>query len=326
MNETREIDRLKEQIRECRKLPTLPGVAAQLVQYCFEPDAELGEIARILGHDPALSAKVLKVVNSPFYGLRKQVTTLSHAVALLGFNSIRTLALSFSLVRGLRRNGRGGFDYAHYWRRSVLSGAAARALGLANDLENPEELLLAGLLQDIGLLALQEVLSEEYGCLVKQSAGDHILLQRLEMEHLGVDHAQVGGWLAEMWQLPEVFQISLCCSHDPDRMEVPEELLSMVQCVSLSGWIADIWMDDQPLRAYRQALQQTHSILGMEQEAFESVLASIDEFLPNLSVLFDIRLGGFSSVKQVVRFVKEQSESPSPIDSASLSKNSSLTA
>ena len=118
---------LKLRLAQCETLPSLPGVAMELLQQFREPEVDLKKTAEIIQQDPALTATVLRFVNSAAFGLRREVASLSHAISLLGLNAIRTLALSFSLVRGLRRTDKAGFDYMRFWQRSLLSAMAARA-------------------------------------------------------------------------------------------------------------------------------------------------------------------------------------------------------
>ncbi|MFQ5738578.1 MAG: HDOD domain-containing protein [Acidobacteriota bacterium] len=297
---------LKRRIQGCRTLPTLPGIALQLLQHCREGEIDLRKTAEVMGRDPALCAKVLKFVNSPLYGLRREVTTLSHAVSLLGFNSIRTLALSFSLVRGLRRHDRHGFDFDRFWRRSILSGAAARAFGVFEGAAIREELFLLGLLQDIGMLALQAVLPGSYVQILDQSKGDHERLQELEEVELGVDHSEVSAWLAEMWQLPQVFPITLRCSHDIARSGVPEDLTPTIRYVALSGYLADVWLSGDKELAYQRARDCAGSVLGMGSEAFRSVFSLVNDFMPSLSALFEVGAEDTETITQILEDAKEQ--------------------
>ncbi len=117
-----------DRLTNCKTLPSLPGIALQIVELCRQEDGELSELGAVMSRDPALVSEVFKVLNSAFYSLNHDVRTISHAVALLGTNSVRALALSFSLLRGLREN-----DVHHelprFWRRSLISAVAARELG-----------------------------------------------------------------------------------------------------------------------------------------------------------------------------------------------------
>src|SRR4029078_2007118 len=149
-----------QKLEQYSTLPTLPAVGIRVLQLCQSDDLDLAQIAATIGKDPALSAMVLRLVNSPVFGLRNEVRTVPHALALLGLNAVRTLALSFSLVRDLRKSQQTGL--ATYWKRSIISAGPGRELGVALKFPAPDEAFLAALLQDIGSLALGRVAGKEY--------------------------------------------------------------------------------------------------------------------------------------------------------------------
>ena len=122
-------DKLQRRLEACRTLPTVPAVALQILNLCQDEEVGIGKISRVLAGDPALCAEVLKFANSASYGARCQVTTLERAVTLLGINATLSLSLSFSFVRGLRKHDKTGFDHNSFWRRSAVTGEAARVIG-----------------------------------------------------------------------------------------------------------------------------------------------------------------------------------------------------
>ena len=235
---------VQERLKNCQTLPSLPGVALQILQLCEGEHPDLIKMTEVISQDPALTLHMLKLVNSPFYGLRREVHTISHALSLLGANSVRTLALSFSLVQGLRRDDSEGRELPNYWRRSLISGVASRALGDWAQLPQIEELFLVSLLQDVGMLALRESFPETYANLVEESHGQHETLLQLEKEKLECDHGEVSSWLARQWHLPEIYELGLRFSHDLDPSKVPEGSLSFIKFVALSGLLADIWVSE----------------------------------------------------------------------------------
>src|SRR3954452_14421116 len=117
---------LQEQILACDTLPTLPSAAVRLLEVLRNDQVDVGDISKIISRDPALSAKILRTVNSPMYGVTHRVSTLSQAVVLLGLQSVKTLALGFSLTLNLRNEG--GFKHLDYWRRSMYAATAARVI------------------------------------------------------------------------------------------------------------------------------------------------------------------------------------------------------
>src|SRR5262245_29319285 len=112
---------LKERLERCASLPTLPALAMRVLSLCQDEDLNLPEIARAIGMDPALSAKILRIANSPLSGLRTEVKSIPHALTLLGVNTVKTLALSFSLANNLQKSAGKNLDYKYYWKRSILS-------------------------------------------------------------------------------------------------------------------------------------------------------------------------------------------------------------
>jgi diguanylate cyclase (GGDEF)-like protein len=297
---------LKVQLKQCKNLPSLPGVAFELLKQFRGPEVNLGETADIIQKDPALAAAMLRFVNSPAFGVRREITSVTHAISLLGLNAIRTLALSFSLVRGLRRTDEEGFDYARFWQRSLLSAIAARCLGTAKGAVDREGLFLAGLLQDIGMLALQVLVPERYGELNRLAGGDHTKLYELEQETLGADHAVVGSWLAEVWEIPELYQSLILGSHDPERVEVTEELGLSLECVVLSGWFAEIWLDQSAAMIHLKSRAWMHLMAGMQSEELQAIATDMHKLMEDFPTLFEIEVGNCEKADEILLEARDQ--------------------
>lgn len=283
---------LIQRIKNCKTLPAIPALPLQVLQMCRSEDADIKKMGDLISNDPTFVAKVLNVANSSFYGgSRHKVTTVTQAITLLGMNSIATLAFCFSLYRDLRRHGASGFDHNQYWRRSLLSSVSGRVIGTWAKIIDCEEIFLAALLQDIGSLVLSETHTDVYGTIMTQAEKNHTRLQELEREKIGADHSEVGAWLAENWQLPELLQAAIRCSHDPLEMDVPEEFMAVVKTVAFSGRLADIWCDPQTEQATEAAAIAAQSMLGMEYQELEACLDSIANGFLEMSGIFQIDLG-----------------------------------
>ena len=291
---------VQERLKNCQTLPSLPGVALQILQLCEGEHLDLIKMTEVISQDPALTLHMLKLVNSPFYGLRREVHTISHALSLLGANSVRTLALSFSLVQGLRRDDSEGRELPNYWRRSLISGVASRALGDWAQLPQIEELFLVSLLQDVGMLALRESFPETYANLVEESHGQHETLLQLEKEKLECDHGEVSSWLARQWHLPEIYELGLRFSHDLDPSEVPEGSLSFIKFVALSGLLADIWVSEDTAGATNRAKAAVSESTRMSGEDLQSILERIAETQEEASSIFEISLGSPESTRSIL--------------------------
>src|ERR1700691_2980647 len=154
---------LIKKIQQCPNLPSLPTIAVQVLDLSGKPNIDIAEIARVISKDPALSSKILRTVNSSFYGRSQNIGTVSHALVILGLQSVKTLVLGFSLVTTLSKNKSKGFKHVQFWRRSLHAATAARTIAIKLNFVQQEEAFLGALLQDIGMLVLDQVLGEQYG-------------------------------------------------------------------------------------------------------------------------------------------------------------------
>src|SRR5436309_7775577 len=161
-------DQLVNRIKQCPNLPSLPAIAVQVLDLTQKADVDIAEIARIISKDPALSSKILRTVNSSFYGRSQYVSTISHSLVILGLQSVKTLVLGFSLVTNLSKTPPLGFKHITYWRRSIYAATAARTIAAKMGLVQQEEAFLASLLMDIGMLVMDQVFGEEYGAVHQQ--------------------------------------------------------------------------------------------------------------------------------------------------------------
>jgi two-component system cell cycle response regulator len=141
---------LLSRIQQCPTLPSLPSIAIQVLDLAQHEEVDIAEIARVISKDAALSSKILRTVNSSFYGRSQSVSQISQALVILGLQSVKTLVLGFSLVTTLKQSNPGGFSHLDYWRRSIYGATAARVLATTIDVVQTEECFLVGLLQDCG--------------------------------------------------------------------------------------------------------------------------------------------------------------------------------
>lgn len=276
---------LEATLLHCRNLPSPPGVALQIIALAQDPTATLNAAAQTIGVDPALSARLLRVANSPLYATRRRAETLPQAMAMLGLNAALSLALGFSLVHGLRDGNGAAAQQEQIWRRSVLAAMAARLLGQQTNLKRGEMLMLAGLLQDIGRLALLKAMPETYAALCAEAADNDALLT-LERAHFDADHAEVGAWLARRWQLPDYLVDAIAQSESEPAQE------PFLRCIQASGAVADLWLaaaDPSP-DARQQALSRVMTLTGHDREALDELLSLMSAAMQEISALFEVRI------------------------------------
>jgi diguanylate cyclase (GGDEF)-like protein len=290
---------LLEKVAQCRSLPSMPSIAVEVLELAQSDDVDLGAMAKVIERDPALTTKLLRTVNSSFYARSKSVSTLSQAVVILGLQSVKTLVLGFSLTGALVRGESKGFDHMLYWKRSIYSATAARVIAKKMKLVQAEEIFLAALLSDIGMLALAETLGDEYGKLCAQ-AKSHADLPALEKAQLGADHGEVGRWLCQQWKLPPVLSGPIGAHHDPST-ETDPNVLSMTEAVSLGSRCGDVFVDAQAMNAITDARTRLAAQLDISVEEADNVLKEIGEQTNETARLFDINLGTTADYQAVVK-------------------------
>jgi len=288
---------LERRILSCPTLPSLPAAALELLRLCREADLDLQKVAQALSRDPALAARTLKVANSAATGWGA-VTTLPRAVTLLGANTVLSVCLTFALVRNRRGGDAGGFGYEAFWRRALYAAISARAVAERCGLDR-DEAFLGGLLQDIGALALAETMRHEYGEVWTAARGMHSRLAALERRRWGVSHDEVSHLLARSWNLPETLRESTRHSHELPPGPQPRPV-RLVECVYVSGLIADVWLHPHPADAVYDALDAVRTQLGMDVDAFSSILARVASITPEVEADLEVSLSSDAQTEKVL--------------------------
>jgi putative nucleotidyltransferase with HDIG domain len=196
-------------------LPTLPVVFSRLVDLLSDETSSAQAIGDVVGADPALSAKLLRLANSPYYGIPARVETISRAVTIIGVKELYSLALTVSVIYAFKDIPYQLVDMAGFWRHSVTCGVICRAIAELKGLSGRETLFVAGLLHDIGRLLLYQHAPVHAKSVLARARRSGTLLSQAEKEVMGLDHAEIGGQVLRRWRFPERLQDIIQCHHDP---------------------------------------------------------------------------------------------------------------
>jgi putative nucleotidyltransferase with HDIG domain len=183
-----------------KNLPTIPTVLAKIIALTDAEAANGKELVNVVEHDQSLTSKILRLANSAFFGQSRRVATIPRAVVLLGFSTVRNLALSVKVWETLG-NGVARAHVEELWAHAVAVAVASRTLTKRLRAGDPDEAFTAGLLHDVGRLVIALRLREHYWQTVG-GAGERGPVETLEAATYGVDHAEVGAWMLEAWSLP----------------------------------------------------------------------------------------------------------------------------
>jgi putative nucleotidyltransferase with HDIG domain len=207
---------LKRFIAKIEDLPTLPRTVLRITEFINDPRASANDLARIITDDQVLTARLLKLVNSSFYGFQQRISTVTDAILMVGFDAIRSLLLTTSVFDLFpSRTTRSRRDQEMLWDHSLACAVGAKAIGAAVRHEKLEELFVAGLLHDIGKIVVMALRPEDFARVADRVREGRLLISAAEMEVLGCTHADIGRLLAERWNLPVKLVTIIAGHHTP---------------------------------------------------------------------------------------------------------------
>lgn len=213
-----ERERVASVLRNIRTLPTLPDVAVRLLELGESPTTSAGDLARLVERDMALATRVLRLVNSSFFGVRREVTSIQHAVMILGVAHLRSVVLSGAVAELFDRSGCvGSFSRAEFWKHSVAVAAISRTLAARAKVVEPEIAFTAGLIHDMGKVVVDRYLHEDFVRVIEMLNDPAMTMRNAECAVLGVSHAEIGHQLAIYWNLPEILRVAVGFHHNPDE-------------------------------------------------------------------------------------------------------------
>lgn len=225
------MSKIDELLANLYQLPTIPAVVQELIASFGSADLDTVVLARKIGQDPGLAAKVLRVANSAFYSLPRQVGSIQDAVVVLGFNTVRSLVMAVSFINVFPAPEQGGFDRREFWKRSMRVGTYAKALAKPLRLDQ-EMAFTAGLFHDIGQVALDICLHDQFAAALEEARSSGRDLIEVEKSSLGFDHATVGAEVVKRWNFPRTIEHAIRYQHFLDAAEL-EPITALVYLANL---------------------------------------------------------------------------------------------
>jgi putative nucleotidyltransferase with HDIG domain len=224
---------IKEKVQTIIQLPALPTIAMEVVEMVDNPKTSASKLGRLISTDQALTAKVLKIANSPFYGFPRKISTIDFAIIVLGYDALKEIVISISLVSSLQKKSDSLFDAKGFWDHSITSGVLARRLARDLGYRVSGEVFVGGLLHDMGVSVIHRYFRNEYKRIVEILQETDLNALEAEESVLGVTHADVGGWLAERWNLPDHLVEAIRFHHAPARADKNKDLVALIHCADM---------------------------------------------------------------------------------------------
>ena len=221
---------VEEAVARAGQLATLPEVAMEVMRLSEDPSATGDDLARVLASDPTLCARVLRIVNSAYYGVRREVTSIGTAIVVLGFGAVKNIAVAASLTRMFRAGPlANGFEPRDVWLHSIAVGTAARQIASTQREVDPSDAFVAGLIHDIGLIVELQACRDQFLAVLAAAAHDATRpFRAIEQEIIGASHEQFGEALCRGWRFPLPLQLVSGHHHDPMRLSSEERRLCAI--------------------------------------------------------------------------------------------------
>ncbi|MBW8889923.1 MAG: HDOD domain-containing protein [Fibrobacteres bacterium] len=277
-------------IQDLGQIPTMPTIAAKVMQIVNDPHSSAEDVAKFISRDVALTSKVLRLANSAFYGIPRTISSVNSAIVILGFNTIRSLVLSASVLKVFpQKPGLVRFDRKAFWKHSFMVGIASRMLAQIyrkKKLVDMETAFSAGLLHDIGKIILEQFSNEDYLPVLNAAKEKGLPLVMVEKSILGMSHADVSGMLVDKWQMPNELKGPIVFHHSPLEDKTAQDMACIVHFANHlchlkgSGCMAE--------ETYAPLAKEVEGLLGLgisSEQLLEELEKHIQEAEPFFSLI-----------------------------------------
>lgn len=271
-------ERYHQVIENIDNLPSLPAIVSRLIQVVNSPDSSADDAAKLIERDPALTSKMIRLANSAFYGIPRSISSVASAVVILGFNTIRSLALSASVIKMFSSVRSTVIDKDRFWKHSITCAIAAKIIVrhfMNIRMMDPESAFCAGILHDIGKLIFNEYVNEGYQEACQYASTNKISLLEAEKLILGIDHAEIGRIIADKWALPLDLEYSLVYHHKPQDADKLSELVTTVHLADVIAhrFGCGLWEDEH----YNDEWIKARTVLQLQDDDYRKISESLAE-------------------------------------------------
>ncbi|CCH48145.1 HDOD domain-containing protein [Pseudodesulfovibrio piezophilus] len=270
------------------QMPAFPKSVHLVLKLSNDINCSQKELVEVIKKDPVFTLKILRLANSPYFGLSREITSINHASVYLGLNTLKNMALGLAAVGTMPKSNKAGLDMGAFWLHSLAVAAATRMLGTMLGVSRDEaaDYFAAGLLHDIGKVVFALSMPKEFAQVARQLAENHSILGIEEMAVVGVSHAEIGAMLAEKWNLPLDLIDAISRHHSPTVGE-PSQLVDCVFAADqISKKLAFGSAGDYNIQPLPRSIQDRFSL---DLEGLIAELPNLDEEVENARIF--IKLG-----------------------------------
>jgi putative nucleotidyltransferase with HDIG domain len=276
---------MMKKLERIEDLPTLPTILFEVNRLLEDINTSAKMLGETIGKDQSMVVKILKLVNSAFYGFRSRVSDISNALVLLGFNTVRNSIISVSIIEAFSgKNDLEGFDITEFWKHSIAVAVTSKQLAEKCRVEAPDNCFVAGLLHDIGKLVLSQYFPDLFTKVWITAQKENLTFYEAEKKEISVKHPMIGSFLAKRWQFPDHLVDAVKCHHAVRKSVSNYELLLIV-------YVADIIVNHCAMEP-----EKSFDISAVHPDAVEllgSYMENTDEWYEKLKAETESACGFF---------------------------------
>jgi putative nucleotidyltransferase with HDIG domain len=291
MSESTTLQKIKEYVNS---MPSLPTTVTKVMEICNDPKTSPVDLNRVISLDPVLMGKVLKLINSAYYGLSQQVTTLVRAIIMLGVNTVKNLALSTAVIDKLGdKKAFQALDRAlnmdGFWRHSLAAGTMSKLIAKKRGVDPKfvEEYFTAGLLHDIGKIPLNNVFPEHYVETIAYSDRERVPIHKAEAAVLGTDHQEIGGVIADSWRLDPGISDTIRHHHDYLGYEGPaKDILYTLAVADFYAIREEIGFSGT--RYPEKVAPEVYAYLGLSRDTLDAIAETVNQEIEKAKIFLKL--------------------------------------
>lgn len=278
---------LQDTLEDVDELPTLPTVLIKINNLLQDPRTSSEEVGHAISSDQALASRVMKLVNSAFYGFPGRINTISHAISLLGFLTVRNVVITASIIGAFDdEDNQFGLDYKSFWYHSIATASIAKLIAKTCKMQQTEEVFVSGLLHDLGKLLLQLYLPGEYLKVFAYLERKPDLIVRAEQKILSFNHTHAGAWLAKKWNLPSEICSVIEFHHEPHLATENKDLCMIVNLADTIARSLEFGSGGDPF--IPTISQSTWDFLDLDEKKLKTILQNASNEVEKAAIFMQI--------------------------------------
>ncbi len=285
------------------RLPTPSAIAVRILDAVKRDDRSWGELAQIIQSDPALTAKILQIANSSYYSPSSKVNNIEKALAILGVNALKNIALSFVICNGMKGQAAGSFDFEFFWKRAITAAVAADLTATLVKQKNDDTFVTA-LLQDIGILILYFSRPNDYLEVLDEKKTTGSPVQDVEKKIFGFDHPELGSEVLKSWGLPENIYMPIRYHHRSEG--VPDEYRVQKEILLLSDKLSSVYHGTKSVGRIHEIKEILEKKFGTKADEVDGLIDAVANKSIEIISSFEIDPGNMKPFSQILQETNEE--------------------